>query len=355
MTQPDQRQKYWFHARPKLALTLAVVLGCVLSVALLELAARIFLPEWPPRGEERIKYWSYDETLGWSHQPGQKGRFNHRDFSVEVSINSSGQRDDEYAVARSGKKRMLVLGDSFGWGFGVEHHQRFSELLEEEHPGWEIINASVSGYGTDQQLLYLRDSGVSFNPDVVLLMFHESDLRNNINAMEYWYNKPYFSLDGAELHLHNTPVPRSTAKQELQRFLLGRTYLGKIIYNRSGRLRQAISGSSAAAGQEFVTGDKREILAASRDLTGGLIKSMKALLDGHGCRLLVVSVPMGENEKEFLRGLSQESDIPYLALDAFFETTGTEVIFPHDGHWNAAGHRRAAAAIGRFLRDQKIF
>ena len=41
---------------------------------------------------------------------------------------------------------MLILGDSFGWGYGVEHHERFSKILEDAHPDWEIINASVTGF-----------------------------------------------------------------------------------------------------------------------------------------------------------------------------------------------------------------
>lgn len=41
---------------------------------------------------------------------------------------------------------MLILGDSFGWGYGVEHHERFSKILEEAHPDWEIISASVTGF-----------------------------------------------------------------------------------------------------------------------------------------------------------------------------------------------------------------
>src|SRR4030095_12115366 len=102
------------------------------------------------------------------------------EFSVEVSINSHGQRDDEYPVERTGKRRMFVLGDSLGWGFGVELHERFSERMEDIHPDWEIINASVSGYSTDQELLYLQHQGMVFAPDVVLLLFHPNDFEGNV-------------------------------------------------------------------------------------------------------------------------------------------------------------------------------
>jgi len=48
---------------------------------------------------------------------------------VEVVINSKGMRDGEHSMVPTGKRRMLILGDSFGWGYGVEHHERFSKIL----------------------------------------------------------------------------------------------------------------------------------------------------------------------------------------------------------------------------------
>ena len=77
-------------------------------------------------------------------------------------------------------KRKLVLGDSFGWGFGVEHQEQFGEILENMHPDWEIVNASVSDYSTDQQYLFYREKGMSFKPDIVLLLFYENDFLDNI-------------------------------------------------------------------------------------------------------------------------------------------------------------------------------
>ena len=152
--------KRWFYRHPGLTLSAIAFLGCGAATVSVEISARMFFPEWAPTREERVKFWIHSELLGWEHTPNQQGRFNHRDFSVDVAINSHGMRDDEYSIERTDKKRMLVLGDSFGWGFGVEHQERFSEMLEKKHRNWEIINASVSGYGTDQQYLFLREKGM---------------------------------------------------------------------------------------------------------------------------------------------------------------------------------------------------
>ena len=67
-------------------------------------------------------------------------------------------------------KRVLVLGDSFTWGFGVEQEQIFTEVIENSRKDVEVINAGVSGYSPDQELIWLREQGMHFQPDLVLLL-----------------------------------------------------------------------------------------------------------------------------------------------------------------------------------------
>jgi len=149
-------QSYWFQRHPRWTLFVVQVCSVLLALLLAEGAARLIFPKWVPDRQDRVNFWRYDALLGWSQTPNQEGRLNHPEFSVDIRINSLGLRDDEYPVERTAKRRMLVLGDSFGWGFGVEQEQRLTEIIEGLHPEWEIINASVSGYGTDQEFLYLR-------------------------------------------------------------------------------------------------------------------------------------------------------------------------------------------------------
>ncbi len=187
-------QNNWFEKNPKKTIFTITLLGIFVVLALVEVGARIFMPGWSPTRPDRVNFWVYDDQLGWAHKKGQKGHFDHRDFSINVYINSDGFRDSEYPLPKTGKKRMLVIGDSFGWGYGVEHNEIFCEIIEQNHPHWEVINASVSGYGTDQQLLFLRERGLEYQPDVVLLLFSKNDFQNNISKEQYWYYKPIFVL-----------------------------------------------------------------------------------------------------------------------------------------------------------------
>ena len=314
----------------------------------------MLFPQWAPAREERVVFWTYSELLGWEHSPNQRGLFNHQNFSVDVVINSYGMRDDEYFMERTEKRRMLVLGDSFGWGFGVGHQERFSEILENTHSDWEIINASVSGYGTDQNFLFLKEKGIDFKPDVVLLLFYENDFENNIHAKEYWYFKPFFVVEGVNLKLQNMPVPKATIRQRLDRFFLGRTYLGPRLYFTLRRLKSLVN--SMIKSRRVATREKNSVGEQTMyDVTHHLITAMNELSRKAGSQFVLVSIPMNVEKRTWLQKIAEKGSIPYLQLDEYFESKGASVKFPHDGHWNADGHAIAANAIDEFLRELRLF
>jgi lysophospholipase L1-like esterase len=311
-----------------------------LGLAASEAAARVFLPGLAPARSERVSFWQYDPLLGWAHRPGQRGEFVHPAFRVDVSINSLGLRDLEYPLERGEMSRMLVIGDSFAWGFGVERHERISEILERRHTLWEIINAGTSGYGTDQQYLYLRDRGLALAPDVVLLLFHHSDFVNNGAAEQYGYHKPYFTLEAGALTLHNVPVPEAGVSQRLKRLVYGTTYLGQAFR----QVTRAVSPSSRQSAQ------RREY-----DVTWRLIEATKALVEKQNSRLVLVSTRMRRVERDMLASTCERLALPCLQLDEAFIQAGGQTALDGDEHWNARGHEVAAAAVDEFLCELGVF
>jgi len=160
---------------------------------------------------ERGKFTRYDPLLGWAGREDVADVFNWVDVSHPVRQNRFGFRGPAYPFSRTGKKRLLVLGDSYAWGFGVADDEIFTARLEEKGAGsWEVINMGVSGYGTDQEYLLWRQEGRRWNPDVVLLLVTLwTDLWDNVTPRQYGYEKPFFDLEaGGRLVLKNQPVPR---------------------------------------------------------------------------------------------------------------------------------------------------
>jgi len=155
----------------------------------------------------------FDELLGWKNIPN----FEATTLGNPLSINSMGLRDREYPYAKPpGTRRILVLGDSMTWGLGVGDDDIFTEVLERQYATdgkpVEVINAAVSGWGTDQQLLFLQSEGFKYQPDVVLLNFYlVNDPTDNVSTIRYWMGKPCFmtgSLDQYVLARYSPGPPQ---------------------------------------------------------------------------------------------------------------------------------------------------
>jgi hypothetical protein len=123
----------------------------VVSVALGEGLLSLIYPQVYRRPP---KIWQFDAELGWAHVPGGRGRLVTPEFSVEIAINSAGLRDSEFAQAKEpGVRRILLFGDSFAEGWGVESadalSSRLQSCLRQGGERVEVLNFGVAGYGTD--------------------------------------------------------------------------------------------------------------------------------------------------------------------------------------------------------------
>jgi len=57
------------------------------------------------------------------------------------------------------------------WGYRVGDGNTFSDRLEAALPDTEVINAGVSGYGLGEEYLFLKEEGLKYHPDLVVLVF----------------------------------------------------------------------------------------------------------------------------------------------------------------------------------------
>jgi hypothetical protein len=117
-------------------------------------------------------YVVHDATLGWSYRPVSRARQATSEFDVAITINSAGFRGPrDWPAGAKSKPRVLVLGDSFAFGWGVDDERCFSAVLQQREPGWDVFNAGVSGYGTDQEEVLLERLLPVVQPDVVVCQF----------------------------------------------------------------------------------------------------------------------------------------------------------------------------------------
>jgi lysophospholipase L1-like esterase len=133
-----------------------------------------------------LKEDSGNKLMGHIHKPNSSMEL----MNVMVSINSDGFRDKEYSVSRNGKYRIIVLGDSLTFGWGVNHEDTFENLLEEElnkkFPT-EIINFGTGNYNTEQEVNIFVEKGLKYKPDKVILFYFINDAEITPKKSKLWF------------------------------------------------------------------------------------------------------------------------------------------------------------------------
>ena len=111
--------------------------------------------------------------------------------SFRMRTNAIGFRGPEIGAKRDGGPfRVLVLGDSVAFGWGVDESVTFLRRFEADwntaHPSnpIEVCNAGHLVYDTVQQLALLKEQGPSLAPDLVLLVYVVNDIEPSRDIVE---------------------------------------------------------------------------------------------------------------------------------------------------------------------------
>ena len=191
---------------------MVLTLSTILSFLVAEVFLRFFYPT-PYYGYELIRpeqqLIQYDPVLGWKGRSNAIGVFASSDFDVSVSHDAYGYRNCAPAFVDN-KENIIVLGDSYGWGWGVADEEVFSSYITNKNRQINIYNLSIPGYGTDQEYLtlrlFLKDNAHPRYRGVVLL-FYSNDFEDVLDAVRYSHPKPRFVIHEKKLELENVPVP----------------------------------------------------------------------------------------------------------------------------------------------------
>lgn len=344
----------------------------------------------------------YHPVLGWENRPEQEGKvYINRDVSFFRTHNNHGLRDLEDTDYDSDPeaRHILLLGDSFFWGFGVDDEYVLSEVMEERVTGKvEFINGAVQGYGTDQQLIWLTDRGFRYHPETVVLgFFPTNDVDEIANSVMYGRPKPVFDLHGRELEVHNVPVPQSadtrrkgfekpeTAFGRLKQFLRYHTHMYPFVADRLNalpgvrpvllELGLAKEYTGTVTGVPHLKLDPGQV----QELSDALILEIRDACREQGARFLLVHIPRrehgppGTEERVFglppkewndrvsahLNALARREHLEFLDLLPVVRARAAkgEILYnqtAYDHHWSKRGHEVAAEAILAQLEKMNV-
>lgn len=337
---------------------LLVIVSLVLGVGAAEVAARL-MPLLPINVMGAVM--QPDPILDHSLRPGSFGRMKGREYNVTYRINSSGLRDD-YIVA-SDSETVLILGDSFMEGYGVERGEILADVLE-RRTGWNVINGGVKSYSPLLHYLFLKHRGLALNPDTVILFLDLSDPANDV----YYTRRLVRGDDGKP--------ERITPRIETNAFL----HRNSVLYSHLVHLALKY-GASEDKGYSGI-GANLDLLFPGRDSVPDTdyfsrwersfeyLLEIRDLLSSRKVGFILVTYPYGHQVaadawKEgrvahgFPPGIS--SDRPFRFVEHWADSESIAIVsldlpfrhhprpgplyFTWDGHWTPAGHSFAADAL----------
>lgn len=283
---------------------------------------------------------TYDASKGWI------SKSNLRDMEVfknkVLNTNSKGFRGKtEYTYYKDQDKiRILVLGDSYTFGEEVSDNETYSYYLQEMIPNTEVINLGIHGYGHDQMLLFLKEEGVKYKPDIIILGFIYPDMkRNMVNFRDY--AKPKFELKGNKLRLTASPVP---SPEKTIKWDWVRPRIIDIFANIRYKFRLKF-GLYEKEKNELATAILTEIIAQADSIQAIPIFMYIPLIEE-----IAISDSTTIGEKYLTKVCENNEIVKYFSARPYLiEQLYNGVTFKKRGHWGSVGNFAIAEAIKQYL------
>jgi len=316
-----------------------------------EFAVRFTLPDFNPNNQLR-----FNRPDGSLPVLGPLGRQfqqvkNSGDYNVSVTFNRYGLRDSKdvkLAVAED----IILVGDSFAFGWGVKETERVSEQLERQL-GRKIFNVAtpsdVPGY--KKLLDYARSIGAKTRNVVLLFNMYDDIL--------------YYDAPSAPVR----PIPTKKVKtsprwsfQSVKEFLLANSslyFLSTSVITQNSWLRHLALKAGLIVPLTILskrTIDERAIAST--------VKHLKMIAQSYNTLILLIpnrGIWIGDNQayerqvhSRFLTAL-QKSGIPFVDMLPFQERDGNPMRyhFVNDGHWRPLGHSLAASILAERMSAMK--
>jgi len=313
---------------------LLVIVSASVFLLCLEVLARL-------SGYGNLVVYQPDSHLFWRLRPNQSAvtKLGRR----PIRINGKGTRGKDFELQKpTGVIRILSLGDSKTFGWGLEESETYSSLLEEilqktagDNRRVEVINAGVNGWSYAQMFLYLRDIGLQYNPDIVIVADANKWTQFSEDSSEE-YRKAMMRKVWLKNLLRRSALYDYVVEKKLQ-----------VAYYKYRTRFMPVEPTEDAAGE----GQQKPI-----DLFKEQISNMLSLIKQRDARGLLIYIPRKrdlrspENHRtdilQVKKELSDVFRVPLVDMTGIFADAQRDLYFSGDGiHPTTEGNRLIAEAL----------
>ncbi|EMY12517.1 GDSL-like protein [Leptospira weilii str. Ecochallenge] len=366
------------------------------SFLILEIVLSIFDPE-------QVMVKSFDRRVLFRFYPDRTGRILSEEYSVSVKTNSDGFRQ---SVSKENSYPILVFGDSFTEGWGVEASEVYVEVANSFLPkDKQIRNLGIHGASPSFYYLQFPFYYERFRPKTLILQIFDNDLDDNEKLEVFmdtsdpsgmYFPKPSLSVKIFGETISNF-VKETTTYRLIKRIIFTiRKVPNPILYYREGKEpkirvlthEESIGkyGKLKPLGDQISTryGGQFEFYSKpNNERWVSLLKKQRESLErlhgfcrDNGVELRILYVPA----KEFFSASGITGDLKVFGLEFALErnphwkllnnfcrthklvcydlvrtlanSDSERLYFPYDAHWNRNGHRVVGEYLFREIRKE---
>jgi lysophospholipase L1-like esterase len=332
--------------RPWLAGSILTLCSLAIGILLAEVGLRLVAPqpmngtvfEYAPRGYAVIK----SKGSALFHVGDRRGVY------YFASPHLRGQRQPP-----AGAQRILVMGDSFTFGVGLEEEDTYVARLEDKIDSAfggnrvALLNAGIGGSGTAEHAAFVEDFGDAIGPRAVLVFVSVDDFNRA-------WRSPLYRLRNTEsLDLDEVPTSRlkKLVNSDAYNFLIQHLHVAQLV--RNAAIALVFPASEAPTDRASQTAPRDETSLDKQRLARALFLRIKAWCEDRGVALAVIN--NGWRSYDWLPEL--------LASEGIASFDASPIIQPHisggsarytipgDGHPNPEGAALVADSVWPFVRD----
>ena len=278
----------------------------------------------------------WDPDLGYTLRPGRCS-FENTEYRTTLLVNRLGVRDSEKALA---EPELVVLGDSFALGWGVEGDETFAARLA-KMTGLRVLNTGVASYGTVRELKILSKVDRS-RLRTIVWQFCNNDYREN----------EAYAKDGNRL----ATLPEAEYESWVRIHAKGRRYVpGRYLASALSTRVRALSGSP---GVEPASPDPADPAVRRNQVTFFLNALETSPVDPSGYRIVLFELN-GRNQHadwflpmlraEIARGAHPEWIRRLVLVDVAAQLLPSD-FYVLDDHLTPGGQRKLAEILLPFVR-----
>jgi hypothetical protein len=328
--------------RTALFTLLGFVLSTLLAVAALEIALRLFYPQ-----ETLRPRWAYSPQYCFTvypdvrmvHERPGRWRFvytTNRDRYRGKIVPFPG---DHYRVT------VVVLGDSYSFGAGVQDDEVYSATLQAGLPeSYQVVNLGIGGWGLTQEIRRYYDFGARYAPRFVILQFSANDPEDDLKC-------PVTQVIGGKFVFRDSHEEIYSIKEYLSKSILQKSQIYNLFRNRIYRLA---AWRLVERERERLPSSTRGAAAPEEQIYANLLEAFARDLHKSEVQLLLISVN-GQLE-EFpaiaskVHGLEAAGFLRY--FDAADWLRSMEDYASPEGHlWGARAHRILGKRLSEVIQS----